>query len=120
MMAGEIGLNGEIHAVSGILPMIIRAREEKCRFCVVPYDNLREAHLIPDMKVIGVSNLQEMIRYVGAPDSYKKAVETKRKEKQENAVDFCEIHGQESLKRAVEIAVSGFHNLLMIGPPVPD
>ena len=54
MMAGEIGLNGEIHAVSGILPMIIRAREEKCRFCVVPYDNLKEAHLIPDMKVIGV------------------------------------------------------------------
>ena len=58
-----------------------------------------------------------MIRYVGAPDSYRKAVETKRKEKHENSVDFCEIHGQESLKRAVEIAVSGFHNLLMIGPP---
>lgn len=117
MMAGEIGLNGEIHAVSGILPMIIRAREEKCRFCVVPYDNLKEAHLIPDMKVIGVADLQEMIRYVSAPDSYKKAVETGKKSPQENSVDFCEIHGQESLKRAVEIAVSGFHNLLMIGPP---
>ena len=97
--------------------MIIRAREEKCRFCVVPYDNLKEAHLIPDMKVIGVADLQEMIRYVSAPDSYKKAVETGKKSPQENSVDFCEIHGQESLKRAVEIAVSGFHNLLMIGPP---
>ena len=119
MMAGEIGLNGEIHAVSGILPMIIRAREEKCRFCVVPYDNLKEAHLIPDMKVIGVADLQEMIRYVSAPDSYKKAVETGKKSPQENSVDFCEIHGQESLKRAVEIAVSGFHNLLMIGRREP-
>ena len=72
MMAGEISLNGEIHAISGILPMIIRAREEKCRFCVVPYENLREATLIPDMKVIGVRNLQEMIRYVQSPDSYRK------------------------------------------------
>ncbi|MFR3494037.1 MAG: magnesium chelatase domain-containing protein [Blautia sp.] len=67
MMAGEISLNGEIHAISGILPIIIRAREEKCRFCVVPYENLREATLIPDMKVIGVRNLQEMIRYVQSP-----------------------------------------------------
>lgn len=72
MMAGEISLNGEIHAISGILPIIIRAREEKCRFCVVPYENLREATLIPDMKVIGVRNLQEMIRYVQSPDSYRK------------------------------------------------
>ena len=64
MMAGEISLNGEIHAISEILPIIIRAGEEKCRFCVVPYENLREATLIPDMKVIGVRNLQEMIRYV--------------------------------------------------------
>ena len=74
MMAGEISLNGEIHAISGILPIIIRAREEKCRFCVVPYENLREATLIPDMKVIGVRNLQEMIRYVQSPDSYRKEV----------------------------------------------
>lgn len=86
---------------------------------MVPYDNLKEAHLIPDMKVIGVADLQEMIRYVSAPDSYKKAVETGKKSPQENSVDFCEIHGQESLKRAVEIAVSGFHNLLMIGPQEP-
>ena len=117
MMAGEISLNGEIHAISGILPIIIRAREEKCRFCVVPYENLREATLIPDMKVIGVRNLQEMIRYVQSPDSYRKevgkTVESPGKEK----LDFSDIRGQESLKRAVEIAVSGFHNLLMIGPP---
>ena len=56
------------------MPIIIRAREEKCRFCVVPYENLREATLIPDMKVIGVRNLQEMIRYVQSPDSYRKEV----------------------------------------------
>lgn len=67
MMAGEISLNGNIHAISGILPMIIRAREEKCRFCVVPAENLKEARLIPDMKVIGVRNLNEMIQYLRDP-----------------------------------------------------
>ena len=117
MMAGEISLNGEIHAISGILPIIIRAREEKCRFCVVPYENLREATLIPDMEVIGVRNLQEMIRYVQSPDSYRKEVGKTIESPGKEKLDFSDIRGQESLKRAVEIAVSGFHNLLMIGPP---
>lgn len=117
MMAGEISLNGNIHAISGILPMIIRAREEKCRFCVVPAENLREARLIPDMKVIGVKDLNEMIQYLRKPESYHiEEAEILLAENKEKA-DFCEIKGQESLRRAVEIAVSGFHNLLMIGPP---
>ena len=53
MMAGELSLNGEIHAIPGILPIVIRAREEKCRFCIVPAGNMKEAGLVPDMKVIG-------------------------------------------------------------------
>ena len=117
MMAGEISLNGNIHAISGILPMIIRAREEKCRFCVVPAENLKEARLIPDMKVIGVRNLNEMIQYLRNPEDYcMEDIESTVEENTEKT-DFCEIKGQESLRRAVEIAVSGFHNLLMIGPP---
>ena len=117
MMAGEISLNGNVHAISGILPMIIRAREEKCRFCVVPAENLREAKLIPDMKVIGVRNLNEMIQYLREPESYRTEEEKVIFAESTDKVDFCEIKGQESLRRAVEIAVSGFHNLLMIGPP---
>ncbi|MBU5480661.1 YifB family Mg chelatase-like AAA ATPase [Blautia sp. MSJ-19] len=117
MMAGEISLNGEIHAISGILPMIIRAREEKCRFCVVPFENLREARLIPDMKVIGVKNLRDMIRFVREPASYNAESEELSVQPENEKLDFSDIRGQKSLKRAVEIAVSGFHNLLMIGPP---
>ncbi len=117
MMAGEISLNGNIHAIPGILPMIIRAREEKCRFCVVPAENLKEAKLIPDMKVIGVKNLKEMIQYLCAPESYCMKEEDSEFLQTSESVDFCEIKGQESLRRAVEIAVSGFHNILMIGPP---
>ena len=71
MLAGELSLNGEIHSVQGILPMVIKAREEKCRFCMVPAGNLQEALLVPDIKVIGVSNLKEMIRYLREPDTYR-------------------------------------------------
>lgn len=117
MMAGELSLNGEIHAISGILPMVIRAREEKCRFCMVPYGNLREARLVTDMKVIGVKNLIEMMEYIRRPDTYQWSEGEEAAEPGKENLDFSDIKGQESLKRAVEIAVSGFHNLLMIGPP---
>ena len=117
MMAGELSLNGEIHAISGILPMVIRAREEKCRFCMVPYGNLREARLVTDMKVIGLKNLIEMMEYIRRPETYQWSEGEEVSEPGKENLDFSDIKGQESLKRAVEIAVSGFHNLLMIGPP---
>lgn len=117
MLAGELGLDGEVHSISGILPMVIRAREEKCRFCMIPAGNIGEANLVPDMKVIGVRNLMEMIRYLKEPDTYNNEVIQKEEILCEDIPDFRDIHGQGSLKRAVEIAVSGFHNLMMIGPP---
>ena len=117
MLAGEISLNGEIRPVSGILPIVIRAREENCRYCMIPYQNLREGLLIRDVKVIGVRNLEEVLRYLNSPESFSCTETETITEKTEATVDFSEICGQESVRRAVEIAVSGFHNLLMIGPP---
>ena len=83
MMAGEIGLDGEIHGISGILPIVLCARSLGSRFCVVPYENLKEGRLIRDVPVAGVKNLRELVECLKNP----------------------------------EIAVSGFHNLLLIGPP---
>ena len=117
MMAGEISLNGEIHAISGILPMVIRAREEGCRFCMVPFDNFREARLIKNMKVIGVRNLSEMIAYLRKPETFQDMEDKEEVQESAQTVDFADIRGQESVRRAVEIAVSGFHNILLIGPP---
>lgn len=117
MLAGELSLNGEVHPVHGILPIVIRARQENCRFCMVPEGNLQEASLVPDMKVIGVRSLKEMIRYLREPDAYTAEEAPAPVCTAEIIPDFRDIHGQRSLKRAVEIAVSGFHNILMIGPP---
>ena len=120
MMAGEIGLDGEIHGISGILPIVLCARSLGSRFCVVPYENLKEGRLIRDVPVAGVKNLWELVECLKNPEPYLK------REIQEEipsiintdmGMDFSDIEGQEGAKRAAEIAVSGFHNLLLIGPP---
>lgn len=117
MMAGEISLNGEIHPISGILPMVIRAREEGCRFCMVPYGNLKEGRLVKDIPVLGVKNLTEMIDYLKNPEGFQDIPYEEETDMEQDAADFKDICGQESVRRAVEIAVSGFHNILLIGPP---
>lgn len=120
MIVGEISLNGEIHGVAGVLPRVIRARELGLRFCVIPEENIREGNLVKDMPVFGVKSLNAMIRCLRDPNTYTAAYQ--EKEKTENKpeipkVDFAEICGQEGARRAAEIAVSGFHNILFIGPP---
>lgn len=117
MIMGEISLNGEIHGISGILPMVIKAREEGCRYCMIPYENIREGQLIQDVKVIGVKNLIEMIRYIRDPDSFLYEEMEDEAITEKEVLDFQDINGQYAVKRAVEIAVSGFHNILLIGPP---
>lgn len=117
MMAGEISLNGEIHGISGVLPMVIKAREEGCRYCMIPYENLKEGRLIQGITVIGVKNLSEMIQYIREPDSFQWEEDEGTFSEEKDILDFQDIRGQYAVKRAVEIAVSGFHNILLIGPP---
>lgn len=117
MLLGEISLNGEIYPVPGVLPVVLKARETGCRFCMIPAGNFNEGRLISDMRVIGVQNLDEMIRFLRNPEAFSGIPGENPTYVPEDTVDFSEIRGQEGARRAVEIAVSGFHNLLLIGPP---
>lgn len=122
MVVGELSLNGEVRSVSGVLPRVIRARELGCRYCIIPFENLAEGALVKDMKVVGVQNIKEVLKLVSDPDAFGKENQFSEENSEENRaeeslVDFGEICGQESARRAAEIAVSGFHNILFIGPP---
>lgn len=120
LILGELGLNGEIYNVPGILPILLEAGEQGYRRCIIPKENVKEGRLAGDIDVIGVSNLSEVCRFL------EKGIRPKEpgNEKNEETLrtldmpgDYSEVKGQEILKRAAEIAVAGGHNLLFVGPP---
>ncbi len=119
MMMGELSLNGEIQGVSGILPSVMMAKERGCKACVIPMKNLKEGQLVKGIPIIGVSTLTEMIQKMNQLHELKEQVSTWDWELESVSydVDFSDICGQESLKRAAVIAASGMHNLLLIGVP---
>ena len=116
-VAGELGLNGDIFPINGILPMVICAVEQKKHICVVPKENTEEAALITKATIVGVSHIREVIAFFNegvVPDD---GALSKPKEKEHPAFDFININGQKMARRAAEIAASGMHNLLLVGPP---
>ena len=123
LLIGELGLNGEIKPVKGILPMMFMAKEEKFEYCILPEENVFEASVVKGPKVIGVSSLEQTIGFLLSSDreefvqSYQWEEEKLRFGQQEEVYDFSDIQGQELVKRAALIAAAGFHHLLILGPP---
>ena len=120
LVVGELGLNGEVCPVSGILPVVLEAKKEGCKACMVPWDNVKEAEYAGILPVIGVKTLREAVSFLGTEKNWK-TVSIKKKASftvpSYTGPDFRDIRGQQEARRAAEIAVSGFHNLLLIGPP---
>lgn len=115
---GELSLNGTVKPVSGILPMVSHCQMCGMSGCIVPRENVREASLVRGMKIYGVSTLQEAVAFIQGILQIDAAEYTDGSEMQEphaNQMNFADIRGQEVLKRGMEIAASGFHNVLMTG-----
>ena len=120
LVVGEIGLNGQVQPVRGILPAIFGAAERGFLKCMVPAGNCREACVVPGIEIIPVSSLFSVISYFKTKkteDTEKKTEESGKCAFKAEQPDFAELHGQGMLKRACEVAVAGMHNLLMVGPP---
>lgn len=121
MMIGELGLDGCLKPVNGVLPVAIRARKEKFKGLIVPRENVREAAVVNQLDVYGMDGLADVISFLNGSSNYEPTVVDTRKEFYEQQydfdLDFADVKGQEGVKRALEIAAAGSHNIIMIGSP---
>ena len=130
LVIGELGLDGEVKAVSGVLPMVSHAFKCGFKTCILPADNAREGAVVQGMKIVGVESLSEAVAYLKTDADERDEIipptvvdvdelfrEAGSYEDYLKGIDFSEINGQAAVKRAVEIAAAGYHHILLIGPP---
>ncbi len=122
VMMGELSLDGTLHPVKGCLPMAIQAREEEFEGLIVPRENAHEAAVVNNLEVYAADNLTQVVEFFNGKKDALEFVPCNTRanfEREANAydVDFSEVKGQETVKRAMEVAAAGGHNMIMVGPP---
>lgn len=121
MMVGELGLDGKLQPAKGVLPIAIKARAEHFKGLIVPKQNEREAAIVNNLDVYGMENIVDVIDLVQGKKQFEPCVVDTRKEfynqQSDYDLDFADVRGQENVKRALEVAAAGGHNIIMIGPP---
>ena len=120
VLMGELSMDGSLQPIKGALPIAIKAREEGFKGFILPKQNACEAAVVNDLEVYGASNIKEVLEFMEGKPTLRPTVIDTRKEfydrQQLFDCDFSDVRGQENVKRAMEVAAAGGHNLIMVGP----
>ncbi|MEG3659401.1 YifB family Mg chelatase-like AAA ATPase [Arenibacter palladensis] len=121
IIMGELSLDGSLQPIKGALPIAIKAKEEGFKGFILPNENAREAAIVDDLEVYGIDNIKEVMDFFDKGTPLEQTIIDTKEEFYKNLdfpeFDFSDVKGQESIKRCMEIAAAGGHNIILIGPP---
>ena len=121
IIMGELSLDGGLQPIKGALPIAVKAREEGFKGFILPSQNAKEAAIVDNLEVFGIDNIKQVIDFFDKGEALEQTIINTREEFEKNLDfpehDFFDVKGQEGIKRCMEIAAAGGHNIILIGPP---